>query len=60
MKDREVEHADASTRRQLLNKRQILINYLLMKVDDDDFHAVGDAAVDIRELDAKLSVLDER
>lgn len=48
---------NSTQRRQLLSKRQVLIQYLLMKVDDDDFHAVGDAAVDIREVDAKLSML---
>ena len=34
-------------------QRAILIQYLLMKVDQQDWHGVADAACDLRELDAK-------
>ncbi len=44
-------------REQLQAQRVTLIDYLLSKVKSDDFHAVQDAASDIREIDAKLSVL---
>ena len=44
---------DAPVQR-LLNQRQILINYLLMKVEAEDWHAVCDAGMDLRELDMKL------
>lgn len=34
-------------------QRQVLIDYLLMKVQVSDWHAVSDAANDLRELEAK-------
>lgn len=33
-------------------KEQILIDYLLMKVDENDWHGVADAAMDLRGLEA--------
>jgi hypothetical protein len=39
-----------------MSQRNILIKYLLMKVETEDFHAVADAAMDLREIDAKLYV----
>lgn len=41
----------------LVAQRAVLIAYLRSKLDADDMHAVQDAASDIRELDAKLSML---
>ena len=38
------------------NKIQQLIQYLLVKVSLRDWHAVADAAMDIRELEAKKQV----
>lgn len=41
-----------------LNRQKAqLIDYLKSKIDAEDFHAVQDAASDIREIDAKLEVL---
>ena len=57
MKDREIEHADVSMRRRLLTKRDTLVQYLIMKVDDEDWHAVADCAMDLRELDVKFEML---
>jgi hypothetical protein len=37
--------------------RQQLVAYLLSKVTAQDWHAVQDAASDLREIDAKLEVL---
>jgi hypothetical protein len=38
-------------------ERQVLIDYLLMKVDQADWHGVSDAANDLRVLEAqKLQV----
>jgi hypothetical protein len=34
-----------------------LVAYLLSKVSAEDWHAVADAACDLREIDAKLSVI---
>ncbi len=34
-------------------KRDVLIVYLKMKADAEDWHAVADAACDLRELDAE-------
>jgi hypothetical protein len=60
MKDKEVEQADASMRRRLLTKRDTLIQYLIMKVDEEDWHAVCDAGMDLREIDVKLETLNGR
>lgn len=35
------------------HKRDVLIAYLRMKTDDGDWHAVSDAANDLRVLDGK-------
>jgi len=35
-------------------QREILIEYLLMKVEQEDWHGVADAANDLRELDSFL------
>ena len=37
----------------LMTDREILIQYLLMKVRQEDWHGVSDAANDLREMDAK-------
>ena len=41
----------------LLQRRELYRNYLKMKVREQDWHGVADAANDLRELDAMLSVL---
>lgn len=38
---------------------QALIDYLLMKVEDKDWHAVSDAANDLRVLEAEWKVLQD-
>lgn len=43
----------------LREQREQMIGYLLLKVKANDFHGVADAAMDIREIDAKLEVLAE-
>ena len=42
---------------ELLEQRVALIDYLWAKVKAGDWHAVQDAASDIREINAKLEVL---
>ena len=42
---------------ELREHRAMLIAYLLSKVKAGDWHAVADASMDLRELEAKLSVL---
>lgn len=44
---------------ELTARKASLIAYLRMKLDAGDWHAVQDAASDIRELDAKLELLKE-
>ncbi len=39
-----------------INQINILKQYLMLKVNDEDWHGVADAAMDIRELKAKLDV----
>jgi len=36
-----------------------LVEYLKLKVEQEDWHGVSDAANDIREVDAKIAVLKE-
>lgn len=38
-------------------KRTRLIDYLRLKVDEGDWHGVADAAMDLRELEARLDLL---
>lgn len=40
---------------QLEHRRVILINYLKMKVQESDWHAVADAANDLRETELALA-----
>lgn len=39
----------------LLKEKEGMIEYLLLKVNKQDWHGVADAAMDIREIEAKLS-----
>ena len=39
--------------------REILIEYLKLKVHEEDWHGVADAAMDLRELDAYERGLDQ-
>lgn len=44
--------------RDLREQKAGLVAYLLVKVKAGDWHAVQDAASDIREIDAKLALLE--
>lgn len=35
-----------------------MIDYLKMKVDEQDYHGVADAAMDIRDIDSALEALE--
>jgi len=48
-----------NTREALTRVRESLISYLLQKQQVEDWHAVQDAGSDLREVDAKLEILDE-
>lgn len=41
----------------LQDERAAILNYMWQKAAAEDWHAVADAAMDLREIDAKLSVL---
>ena len=43
--------------KQLEERRIILINYLAMKMREEDWHGTQDAASDLRDIDAKLAIL---
>jgi len=43
----------------LEKQRASLIQYLLSKVSAEDWHAVMDSAADLREIDAKMCILEE-
>ena len=47
------------SRQALLKAKENLIGYLLQKAECEDWHGVADAAMDLREVDAKLEVLNE-
>jgi hypothetical protein len=40
-------------------RRDTMIDYLIMKVEEQDWHGVADAAMDLRELDREIQVRDE-
>ena len=42
---------------QLIARREQLISYLKMKVEEEDWHGIQDAGSDLREIDAKLSMI---
>lgn len=46
-------------RQDLLDAKAQLVAYLHSKLKSEDWHAVQDAASDIREIDAQLSILAE-
>jgi hypothetical protein len=56
---REEDSRDVVARNKLLKQRETLIEYLEMKTETEDWHGVADCAMDLRELDVKLKVLDE-
>jgi hypothetical protein len=39
---------------ELIKEKEGMVQYLLLKVKKEDWHGVADAAMDIREIDAKL------
>lgn len=45
--------------RKLESKIEVLVHYIGVKVEEKDWHAVSDAANDIRGLTAKIEVLKE-
>ncbi len=47
--------ADRLTIEESRNLRKILVEYLKAKAEAEDWHAVSDAACDLRELDAVLA-----
>lgn len=46
-------------RAKLFKERNSLIDYLQSKVEVEDWHAVSDAANDLRDVDASLTVVEE-
>lgn len=43
----------------VMNSREALVAYMKTKIDEEDWHAVSDAANDLRELDVVLEFLEE-
>ena len=41
----------------LTNERNALLLYLLAKYENSDWHAVQDAASDLRDIDCKLAII---
>jgi hypothetical protein len=42
----------------LFDNREILLDYLKMKIEDEDWHGVQDCASDLRDVDSELKGLD--
>lgn len=40
-------------------KRSKLHDYIILKLDERDYHAIADAAMDLRELEARSKVLND-
>ena len=47
-------------REKLHRLREVLFEYLKVKIEQGDWHGVADAAMDIREIEAKLSILEAK
>ncbi len=47
------------TQMELLEERESLMDYARKKLKAEDFHAVADAMMDLREIDAKLEIINE-
>lgn len=47
------------TKEQIETERIRMHDYILLKLRKQDYHAVADAAMDLRELDAKLEIINE-
>ena len=45
---------------QLRSHRAKMIDYLQLKLEQEDWHGVADAAMDLREIDAKIEVLKQK
>lgn len=45
---------------ELIKHREGLRSYLLLKFHQEDHHGIADAAMDIREIDAKIELLREQ
>lgn len=43
----------------LQKRKEGMVRYLLLKVDEEDWHGVADAAMDIREIEAQIYLLEE-
>lgn len=43
----------------LHNKRILMKNYLQLKVDEEDWHGVQDAASDLRDIDVEITTLEK-
>ena len=52
--------ATHTTIAELVEQKEAMVSYLLSKVKSGDWHAVQDAASDIREILAKLDILTQR
>jgi hypothetical protein len=46
------------TLQSLAARRERMINYLKLKVEEEDWHGVADAAMDLREIEAKIKMCD--
>lgn len=40
-------------------KRKHLHDYIVMKLEERDYHAIADAAMDLRELESRVKVFNE-
>ncbi len=58
IKGKEITDAKEMMRRILYERRNILIDYLKMKMQAEDWHGSRDAIVDIEMIDSKLEVLE--
>lgn len=43
----------------LIERKSKMIEYLLLKVDEQDWHGVADAAMDLRDLESYLLALED-
>jgi hypothetical protein len=47
------EEFDTFRHNQYVRQKRVLVDYMQVKIEQEDWHGVADAAMDIREMEAK-------
>ena len=50
------EEFDTFRHNQYVRQKRVLVDYMQVKIEQEDWHGVADAAMDIREMEARKAV----